>query len=204
MISPKPNKHSKPQQNPFTDERLDATLQPVLDKLYSVADSLSSQYSSLKLPGLDEASTPVVLAHLFSPQLSPVYVREEAPQPSSAAPTTWVAPTYQPQDASSRTSIDLSRKTPSFRALDKLSEHIDSLTSEVKESQLTRKLKKVAKSTKKDASIPKKPLDPVADDLSGLHSTNLKDIDSRRKAREKKVSDLLDSGKKGHISPHSV
>jgi len=141
----------------------------------------------------------------------PVYIRDFVPE--AGVMVTEMSQDKTPEVSSvvsdsavptptSTVSIDLSIRKPSFDAIDHLSEHIESLTSEVKESQLNRTLKRVAsRSSKKSAVIaPTAPTESV----SGLKLKDDQDIEKRRKAREKKVTELLDSGKKRHISSSSV
>ncbi len=181
-----------------------------LDEMKSILQE--ARHTTSSLPGLDEPAVPVVLSDLFPPLLMPVYIRDFVSEPGVAvsemvqdshSTVSSVSSESAPTSMSS-ISVDLSTTKPSFKAIDHLSDHIESLTSEVKEVQLTRKLKRVASRTQQKSAVIAPVKVPVAESVSGLTLKDDRDIEKRRKAREKRVTDLLDSGKDHRISSSSV
>ncbi len=207
----KPSNPAK-KQRILTIDDLNSTFEGISERINDLRHSIRhSRTTTITVPGLDEPATPIVMADLFPPQLMPVYIRDFVPE--AGVMVTEMSQDKTPEVSSvvsdsavptptSTVSIDLSIRKPSFDAIDHLSEHIESLTSEIKESQLNRTLKRVAsRSSKKSAVISST---APTESVSGLKLKDDQDIEKRRKAREKRVTELLDSGKKRHISSSSV
>jgi len=204
---------SKTPKFPIDDNNINAAFNAISKKLEEIKTAFGQAFPrpSTTLPGLDEPMTPVTMTDLFPPQLMQVYIGDlgtkkgvvvtHITNDSTEEVSLVINDISTPEPTSSTVSVDLTSARPKFEAIDHFADQIESLKAEVKEDQLTRKLKRVASRTQKSAIIaPQKPAPTAAN----IKLTDDKDIEKRRKAREKHITDLLDSDKKRHISSSSV